>query len=80
MTILRLRLIATPKICTTAVTSQGSSCSSLLTPSYPNSTPSPNPPTLPLSHSLFVSPVCSPRALETEWSECEPPIVEINGI
>lgn len=33
-----------------------------------------------LSSSLTLSPLCSPKALETEWSECEPTIVEINGI
>lgn len=69
--------------------SGGSSPPSLQTPSRFHSKPS-------RSHSLFFlfffssfsfsplflfpSPVCPPRALEAEWSECEPPIVEINGI
>lgn len=52
----------------------------ILIPSFssPPPTCSPYPPTAVLSHSLY--PLCSPRALETEWSECEPTIVEINGI
>ncbi len=60
--------------------SEGSSLSPIPRPSFSNPpTYSPNPP-LSLSLSLSLSPLCSPRALETEWSECEPPIVEINGI
>lgn len=55
----------------------------ILIPSFPNPpTYSPNPPTFTYSLSLTLPPslLCSPRALETEWSECEPTIVEINGI
>ena len=47
--------------------------SHLFNPTLPPSLTS-LPPSLPLSL------LCSLRALETEWSECEPPIVEINGI
>lgn len=50
---------------------------------FPNPNPptySANPPTRSLTSSHSLSPLCSPRALETERSECEPTIVEINGI
>lgn len=59
--------------------SEGSS-SSILSRYLPSPTLPLTHPTLPSSLSLSLSLLCSPRALETEWSECEPPIVEINGI
>lgn len=80
MTILRVQIdINTYKLLYRMwLMSGGSSLSSLSTP------PSPSPPTYSPetshSRSRSRSPVRSPRALETEWSECESPIVEINGI
>lgn len=76
MTILRLRLMETPESCITTVTYVRRKFFPMPITSYSSPpTYSPNLPTLTLSLSL-----CAPRALETQWSECEPPIVEINGI
>jgi len=75
---LRLRWMETPKSCITTVTYVSRKFSLSLSPdtflllhppTYSTQPSHPHP-----------SPRCSPRALETEWSECEPPIVEINGI
>lgn len=72
----RLRLIAEPKSCDL---SGGGSLSSLQTLSHPR----PDQHSASLLHSPVLSslsPSLSSQALETERSECEPPIVEINGI
>ena len=68
----------------TYVSRKFSLSSPLLIPSScnpPTYSTQPFPPSLTsLPLSLPLSLLCSLRALETEWSECEPPIVEINGI
>lgn len=81
MTILRLRLMGAPRSCITNVTYMRRKfclCYPNTFPLKPSHLfPRPFHPRSP-AHSL--SPQCSSKALEREWSECELTIAEINGI